>query len=593
MFEQENPFFSRRLFIFTLFQGALVSSLIARLYYLQIYKESFYKILSDKNYLQYKLTEPSRGIIVDRNNKVLASHKTNYKVFYDPSITKDKDVVQKINVLLKISPEKKTDIRSKRQNILIKDYLSWEELSILELNSHKLQGMVIEKGESRLYHFPLLTSHIIGYTSSISKEQKKEDEKNDLLWTLPGFKIGKTGLEKVYNDFLQGEAGYKKVAVDAYGKIAHSIAEEKPKKGKTLHLSIDLNVQNAVTEVLKEFRSASVTVLNIHNGEILSMVSQPQFDATIFDSKISSQQWKKIQNDSDNPLINKNIAGLYAPGSIFKLVVAYAALHENLIDENTRFSCSGYHDLGGHRFHCWKWKYGGHGSLDVMQAIAQSCDVYFYHLGLKLGQKKIAEYAKVFGYGELTGIDIPGERKGFVPDREWKKEKLKTEWFKGDTLNMSIGQGYLLATPLQNAHAVSILVNKQRKNIPHFNTKLCEKFIPVHLNKHCLDIVQEGMRCAVQEPLGTAHHYSSEDIPLAGKTASTQVSRISMKDRESGNVNGKGYFLQEHAMFVGYAPIDDPQYSISVLVEHGGGGGRVAAPVAKKVVQILQKYNYV
>lgn len=593
MFDQENPFFNRRLFLVALFQGSLVSALVARLYYLQIYKESFYKILSDKNYLQYKLTEPSRGLIVDRNNKVLASHKINYKVFFDPSITQEKDAIININRLLKIDIQNQSQIKSKKQKILIKDNLSWDELSILELNSHKLQGMVIEKGESRLYPYPMLTSHIIGYMSLVTRDEKKEEEKKDLLWTIPGFKVGKTGLEKIYNEALQGQAGFQKVAVDAYGKISHRIAEQKSKKGETLHLSIDLNIQSEVAEILKEFRSASATVLNIYNGQILAMVSHPQFDATLFDTKISSENWNKIQGDPYKPLINKNISGLYAPGSIFKLIVGYAALHENLIDENTVFSCSGHYDLGSHRFHCWKWKHGGHGSLDLIQAIAQSCDVYFYHLGLKLGQKKIAEYAKMFGYGDHTGIDIPGEMKGLVPSREWKMARFGKDWFKGDTLNMSIGQGYLLATPLQNAQVTSIFANQQRKNVPHFNTKLVEKFQPLNLKKDCLEIIQEGMRCTVQEPLGTGYVYSVDHIPLAGKTASTQVSRISMKEREEGRVNERDYFMREHAMFVGYAPLDEPQYSISVLVEHGGGGGKVAAPVAKKIVQILQKYKYV
>lgn len=588
MFEQENPFFSRRLFIFTLFQGTLVSALVARLYYLQIYKESFYKILSDKNYLQYKLTEPSRGLIVDRNNKVLASYKINYKVFFDPSITKDKNSLFKINELLKIDSLQKT----KRQKVLIKDNLSWEELSVLELNSHKLQGMVIEKGESRSYPHPELTSHIIGYMSPVAKDQQNTEEKKDLLWTIPGFKIGKTGLEKKYNAFLQGEAGYQKVAVDAYGKIAHHIAEEKPKKGNTLHLTIDFNIQKEIIDILKEFRSASAVVMNVHNGEILSMVSQPQFDSSLFESKISNENWKRIQSDPDKPLINKNISGLYAPGSIFKLVVGYAALHENLIDDETRFSCSGHHEIGSHRFHCWKWKYGGHGTLNLVQAIAQSCDVYFYHLGLKLGQKKIAEYARLFGYGDLTGIDIPGEQKGFIPTRDWKVSRFHTEWFKGDTLNTSIGQGYLLATPLQNAQVASIFANQQRKNIPHLNSKLNENFKVLNLKSDCLDIIQEGMISALQEPLGTGFVYSNEKIPLAGKTASTQVSRISMKDRAEGTVNDRDYLLKEHAMFAGYAPFDKPQYAISVLVEHGGGGGRVATPIAKRIVQILQKYNY-
>ncbi len=582
--------FTRRTFILSSIKGGLMLTLIGRLYYLTIIKGTHYKVLSDKNRIQTCLLAPSRGMIHDQNGVVLAGHKTNYRALLAPElVTLPVDLIKTIASILQLSDDHyqillKRFKRNKRQQLLIKEDLTWDELSKIEIQSEELKGILIEKGERRFYPYADMTCHTVGYVASANITDVKE---SDPLLQLPGFRIGKSGIEQLSNAQLQGKAGLKQVEVNAYGRIIRTLETFNPIKGDDLTLTIDVNVQQEVVKILSREESAGAVVMDAHNGAILALASHPTFNAQLFTDAISQRDWHDIIHHPRHPLTNKVIHGQYAPGSIFKMMVALAALNDNVIDEHTSCHCPGYYDYNGHRFHCWNWKQGGHGHVTAQSAIAQSCDTFFFNIATKLGINRIAAVAEAFGFGAQTHIELPGEKAGLIPTKEWKQRVKRQAWTGGDTINASIGQGYLLSTPLQQARMMAMLVNGLRPITPHLIKRdggCAQPALPYKVEH--IDLIKRGMDDAVNQPLGNAYRARIQNHPfsMGGKTASTQVSRITVQQRLEGTHNDRPYHLREHAMFAGFSSIEDPRYAVAVVVEHGGGGARVAAPLARDIL---------
>ena len=572
--------------------------IIGRLYYLQVYQADKYKMLADENRISTRLLIPPRGIIYDRNQEHLASNRQNFQVSIvaeqTTNVQETLDAFKKIMPLTEAEEEKiKKELKRKRSfvPIKIKDNLTWEEVAKIQLNAPSLPGIVIDEGLSRYYPFGEKMTHLLGYVSSVSDS----DVKDDPLLEVPGFKIGKAGIEKFFEKRLRGRGGNQKLEVNAYGRVMKEIEKNDGVLGERVDLSIDARLQSKAFELLGE-ESGAVVLMDVHNGEILAFVSTPSYDPNLMVTGISNDDWKALLNNERHPLTNKVIAGQYSPGSTFKMIVALAGLESGAIKPETRFFCAGKMFLGSHPFHCWK--HSGHGYLDVVQALQHSCDIFFYETAQKVGIEKIADMARRLGLGEKIGIGLDNEKAGLIPDKAWKQRRYKEPWHPGETLISGIGQGYILTTPLQLVTMMARLVNGGYEVKPTFLrvTEEEQKNIKkINLSSTYLDIVKEGMFNVVNVPGGTAYmsRFDYNGMKMGGKTGTTQVRRISLKERQTGILKESElpWRLRNHALFVGYAPHNNPKYAVVVLVEHGGGGSSVAAPIASKLLQETLKLD--
>lgn len=588
----------KRSLILAFIEFLLFMVIIFRLYYLQVYQADRYKMLADENRISTRLLIPPRGIIYDRNQELLASNRQNFQVSIvaeqTPDIQETLDAFKKIMPLSEVEEEKiKKEIRRKRSfvPIKIKDNLTWEEVSKIQLNAPSLPGIVIDEGLSRYYPFGEKMMHILGYVSSVSDN----DVKDDPLLEVPGFKIGKAGIEKLFEKRLRGRGGNQKLEVNAYGRVMKEIEKNDGVLGEKIDLSLDARLQTKAFELLGE-ESGAIVLMDVHNGEILAFVSTPSYDPNLMVTGISNEDWKALVNNEGHPLTNKVIAGRYSPGSTFKMIVALAGLESGAIKPETRFFCAGKMFLGSHPFHCWK--HSGHGYLDVVQALQHSCDIFFYETAQKVGIEKIADMARRLGLGEKVGIGLDNENSGLIPDKAWKLKARKEPWHPGETLISGIGQGYILTTPIQLVTMMSRLVNGGYEVRPSFlrvSEEEQENIKKINVSQTYLDIVKEGMYNVVNVPGGTAYmsRFDYNGMKMGGKTGTTQVRRISLKERQTGILKESElpWRLRNHALFVGYAPHNNPKYAVAVLVEHGGGGSSVAAPMASKLLQEALKLD--
>ena len=584
----------KRSLILGLGEFLLFMVIIARLYYLQVYQADRYKTLADENRISTRLLIPPRGVIYDRNQVILASNRQNFQALIvaeqTTNVQETLDAFKKIMPLSEAEEERiKKELRKNRSfvPIKIKDNLSWEEVSKIQLNAPDLPGIIIDEGLSRYYPFGEELFHVLGYVSSVSAN----DVKDDPLLEIPGFKIGKSGIEKLYEKKLRGRGGTLKLEVNAYGRIMKEIVKNEGVLGERIDLTLDDRLQMMAYELLGE-ESGGVILIDVHTGEILALASTPSYDPNRLTQGVSTQEWRELSGNERRPLTNKVVSEHYSPGSTFKMVVALAALEAGIIRPETRFFCAGKMFLGDHAFHCWK--HSGHGYLDVVQALQHSCDIYFYETAQKVGIEKIAEMARRLGLGKQVGIGIAQESPGLIPDKAWKKRRFRGArgvWQQGETLISGIGQGYVLTTPLQLVTMMARLVNGGYEVKPTF-TKVDEKervqMDKIKISSAYLDLVKEGMFSVVNIPGGTAYgsRFNYNGQMMGGKTGTTQVKRITMKERQSGIIKDKDlpWHLRSHALFVGYAPHDNPKYAVAVLVEHGGGGSSVAAPIASKLL---------
>ena len=575
-------------------QAGLISALVARLGYLQIFKYEEYSTKSDSNRIRPLIAPAPRGLIMDKNTKALTSNRHNYRLFlYTENKPNVQKTIAKLTEILALSDQDQEIILSRVKNakrksiVSLMDNLSWDDVSRIEANYHKLSGVAIENGILRSYPLPFETAHLVGYVSLPSEKDSAGQEQN--LFLHPDFRIGKSGIERSFEEALRGRFGVKYVEVNAFGIPIRTLSKKESIEGNKVSLTIDLRLQKFITERINGL-VASVVVMNVKTGEILSLVSSPSFDPNKFVEGVSKDYWKELTEDPRKPLNNKPISATYPPGSTFKLMVAIAALESGL-DPKHQVMCNGSYQLGNRVAHCWEKK--GHGSMDMSDGIKHSCNVYFFNTANKIGIEKISEVAKRFGYGEYFDVSLFGVKSGNVPSAEWKQKVFKQPWVGGDTLNTAIGQGFVLATPLQMAVVTSRIANGgvpikpylvKNKNI--YNQYLDLKDKPLADKKH-IDLVLEGMRRVVNEAGGTAYgkKINIKGFEMAGKTGTSQV--ISKREDEmSGEEMANN---QNHAIFIGLAPVGNPKYAVSVVVEHGGAGSATAAPIGKDVMLEVQK----
>lgn len=566
--------------------------IVARLYFLQVKEADKYKMMSDENRISTRFLVPPRGLIFDRNGEIIAKNEQDFQALMvaeqTPDIAETLKTFKQIVPLTEGEEQKiRKDLKNKRRFIPIKlkDNLSWNEVSKILLHAPDLPGVEINEGLSRYYPYADIYAHVLGYVGPVSDKDKKDNP----LYMVPGFKIGKSGLERYFDYKLQGKGGTIKLEVNAYGRVMNEIERNSGEEGQSLTLTLDARLQRAAYEAFGEESGAAV-VLNVRTGEILALVSTPSFDPNLFTNGISYKHWNALLKNERTPLVNKAVSGQYSPGSTFKVVVALAALEAGVIDLNTRFNCSGGLDVGNIRFHCWR--HSGHGSLNVVEALKHSCDIFFYETAMKLGIDKIHDMAVKLGMGNVLEVGLDNEKAGIIPTKAWKKARFGTSWTQGDAANSGIGQGYVLVTPLQLATMLARVVNGGYAVQPTFikpTEKELSKIKRLDISTKNIEIVKRGMFEVVNGTGGTAGRarFNINGAMMGGKTGTTQVRRISMKERSSGILRDEQlpWRLRNHALFIGFTPVDNPRYSVAVIVEHGSSGSGVAAPIASKILQ--------
>lgn len=604
---ERHKLFTRRALMLAGGKSVLLAALIGRMYYLQVVESDRYKTLADENRINLRLLAPRRGRIVDRFGIPIADNQQNYRALLISENTRDIEyTLGVLGRIIEISPaERRRTIRDVKRNrsfvpVTIRENLDWEDVSRIEVNAPDLPGIFIDVGQSRSYSYGADTAHVLGYVAAVSPKELTGDP----LLELPGFRIGKAGVEKVHDTALRGSGGSSQVEVNAFGRVIRELSRTEGQPGAEVKLTLDLGLQQFVARRLQG-ESASVVVLDVREGDVLSMVSTPGYDPNAFNRGLKPEEWKNLVSNPMSPLINKSIAGRYSPGSTFKMAVLLAALERGVIAPENQIFCSGYTELGDSKFHCWKKH--GHGLVDAKSAISQSCDVYFYEIAKRTGIDRIAAMANRLGLGVKSGIDLPGEQSGIMPTKKWKRGALDAPWHQGETLHAGIGQGYVLTTPLQLAVMTAQLANGGVAITPKL-TKLVNANPPSaepdrSLEKKSLGIptahlklVLNAMSDVVNDPvMGTARKSRIREpgMEMAGKTGTVQVRRISKAERDVGVIKNKDLPWKErdHALFVGFAPVHDPRYAISIVVEHGGGGSSVAAPIAHDILLEAQRRN--
>lgn len=597
--------FSRRTALLVGGQITLLSGLVARMYYMQIHQADRYRTLAEENRISLRLLPPPRGYIVDRFGEPMAVNVQNYRLVIIPEQAGDvAETLRRLIGLIEIGDRDRRRVlrEVKRRRIFVpvtvRDGLSWSEVSRLEVNAPDLPGVDIEVGLSRFYPQGAVAAHLLGYVSAVTEDLRTGDP----LLELPGFRIGKRGVEKRHDLALRGSAGSSEVEVNAIGRVIRELRRREGQPGQRVDLTIDASLQANVAERLAGEKSAAVVVLDVRNGDILAMVSTPSFNPNAFNEGLSGPEWRRLINNPLSPLTNKAITGQYAPGSTFKIAVMLAALEAGIPPEHETY-CPGHVKLGNQRFHCWKRT--GHGNMTMIEAMRESCDVWFYKVALKLGIDKIAVAARRLGMGERLGVDLDGEKPGLIPTRAWKKAVIGRRWQRGETLIGAIGQGYVLATPLQLAVMMARVINGGHAIVPRIQRGLAgdvgvepsDDSEPgsIGYSPAMLELVATALDSAVNNPRGTAYksRIRTPSMAMGGKTGTAQVRRISVAERKTGVLKNSQLAWRErdHALFVGYAPVQTPRYAISVLVEHGGGGSSKAAPIAKDILTMAQKLD--
>jgi len=581
-------------------QLVLLAVIVLRLYYLQVYQADRFKTLAEDNRISMRLLIPPRGMILDRNQEIIAGNRQNFQAMIiaeqTNNIQETLDAFKQIIPLSEAEEERiKKDLRRYRRfvPIRLKEGLSWEDVSSILLASSDMPGVVIDEGLSRHYPYGKQMAHILGYVSAVSERDIARDA--DPLLGMPGFKIGKDGIEKMFDRKLRGKGGNLKLEVNALGRVMKEIERVDGIAGERMDLTIDVRLQQKAFELFGEESGAAV-LLDVNTGEILAFVSTPAYDSNHFVDGISNEIYRGLLADEKSPLMNKATAGQYSPGSTFKMIVALAALEAGVITKDSRVSCQSKMRLGSHFFHCWKKE--GHGALNVVEALQHSCDIFFYEIAQRLGIERISAMARRFGLGDVTDVGFDSEKTGLIPDRSWKVKRFKEPWHPGETLIAGIGQGYVLTTPLQLAVMTATIANGGYQVRPTFipqDREALENRSNLGIRQNYMDIIRDGMCAVVNKPGGTAYasRFNYNGQQMCGKTGTTQVRRISMKERQTGILKEDQlpWKFRNHALFVGYAPHDNPRYAVAVLVEHGGGGSAVAAPIASKLLLEVLKLD--
>ena len=628
---------SRRSAVLGIGQLLLTGFLGGRLYQLQVTQNRRYKRLSDKNQFDLRVVAPPRGRIYDNKMRLIAGNAESFQLRMTPMHVKDMArTLRSLSRVINLPDSVQASVleTAKKQpsfrELIVRRNLTQRELARLAIRSAYFSGVSFEKSLRRIYPQGALTCHITGYVSPISSD---EIERDSSLLQMPDLSTGKIGVEYAQEPSLRGMPGYERIEVNARGRPIRVLRDTDPKAGNDLQLSIDIGVQLHASKVLRHGRSEVVSfgekdvqaglatnpelvahitsgddlilrdskgrltppesgaavVMDIHTGNVVSLVSTPMYDPNMFTEKLLTRDWRRLNNHPRRPLLNRSTSGMYAPGSTFKMVVGLAALEAGIISETSSFFCKGDMELGNATFHCWRK--GGHGRMNITSALEQSCDVYFYEEALKTGIKRIRNMALRLGLGDVTGLDIPGEKSGIIPSHEWKLATHGKVWTPGETVVAAIGQGYVLTTPLQLAVMTARIANGKYAVNPSLvmhDPNTPPVFEPLNIPESALAIIRKGMLAVTDGPLGTARNYALSKTygGMAGKTGTVQVKRITKQQREDGitkNID-RPWKERDHALFVAYAPIIAPKYAISIVVEHGGSGSSMAAPIARDIM---------
>jgi penicillin-binding protein 2 len=630
--QETQRIFTRRALLLGGAKLGLFSALAGRLYYLQVVEADRYRTLSEDNQFNLELLPPIRGRILDRNGQALADNRDNFRI--DIVAEQTPDVARTLATLREVVDIEDWDFKrvlreTKRKRgfvpITVVENLSREDISKVAINTPYLPGIRIDVGRSRNYPFGATAVHLTGYVAAVSEPELTGDP----VLELPDFRIGKSGIEKRYDLEMRGSSGQRQVEVNALGRIIRKLPGNEGQPGRDISLTVDVRLQELTARRLAQGKSEIVNtddpraaqalagrkatlplgkmvnldkngmiappesgaavVMDVHRGDVLALVSTPGYDPNLFNKGLSPSDWERLLSNPRSPMNNKSVTGQYSPGSTFKMIVCLAALDADVATPDTEVFCPGHMQLGNARFHCWKKH--GHGKLDMAGALEQSCDIYLYEMAKRIGIDRIADMARRFGFGEKLGIDLPGESRGLMPSREWKQATRGEAWQQGETLITGIGQGFVLCTPLQMVTMTARLVNGGIAVVPRLvrDPSAAEpsfeavKVIPGHLS-----LVIEGMERVVNGKRGTARAVprKSDTFQFGGKSGSVQVKRISKAERLAGKIKNEDrpWRDRDHAMFVAYAPLEAPRYAVAVVVEHGGSGSSMAAPIARDIL---------
>jgi penicillin-binding protein 2 len=564
-----------------------------RLLWLQVFQKNKYSILSDRNRFKEWKIAAERGLILDRFNNKIAENRQLYRIALIKGDVTDLDfVLITLNKFLRLDSEiiekTKTDFTKLRkfQPYVINKNLTWAEFSKINSNLFILNGVQPFISMERHYNYPYEFAHVLGYVG-VPNENDLQNQKDDLFRT-PGIKIGKLGIEKILNRELIGTPGFTRFEVNAAGRAVRTVEFVDGISGNALKTSLDLELQKLTYQKFGRYAGSAIA-MDIKTGEVLACVSTPSFDTNKFAFGITQPEFNELLKNERKPLINKFLSGQYSPGSVVKPIIALAALENKIVDQDYTHFCSGKIELYGQEFYCWKD--GGHGKINLKDAIKKSCDIYFYEVARLLGVDRLAETIRKFNFGQTTLKDFDEEKKGLVPDTKWKKNILGKPWLLGETLITGIGQGYILATPMQICKSMAELANGGYVVNPTFYLDEKSKLSRMDFDTENIKIINEALVAATNEPGGTS--YSSRligKLKFAGKTGTSQVTKLTIKDREdNANPNSREYKYRDHSLFAGFGPIEEPKYAIAVVAEHAGPGSRVAAPIASSMFDFLFK----
>lgn len=575
----------------------LVALITLRLWELQIINYNKYKSLSESNRIRNVIANGPRGIIYDRNKKVIVTNRPSFNLTFTPENGQDLDFILSLCQdrlgLSQGEVKKKVRFSYLEKEIILKRDIAYADLAFIEERKLDLPGIGLQIEPLRDYIYGPLASHVLGYVGEINEKQLQGNKNSHNGFYRLGDLIGQYGLEREFEDLLKGNKGNRLVEVDSLGRELKLVKKEVLRQGNNLVLTIDLKLQHFIEDIFKD-KSGAVVVLDPYSGENLALVSHPAFDPNLFAGGISQQNWVNLINNGMKPLQNRAIQGQYSPGSVFKIITATAGLETGIITPSTRFYCPGYFFFGGRAFHCWRER--GHGSVDIHRALVESCNVFFYNVGARLGIDRIAKYASLYGLGNPLGITLGNEKGGTVPSSIWKKKTLGQKWYSGETISVSIGQGYTSVTPLQLATMISAVANGGKvyrpllvKRIESPEGKVIKEFKPqllrsIPLQTFSLGIIRKGLWGVINEPRGTGGRAHVPGIEAAGKTGTAQIVGLGKGGGEKGPAH-----LKDHAWFVCFAPFDHPQIAMAILAEHSGKGGAAAAPIAQKIIEFYLK----
>ncbi|MEM9011354.1 MAG: penicillin-binding protein 2 [Pseudomonadota bacterium] len=591
------PSITRRGLLLAGGQLGLIGVLGWRMRQLQVEETERYRLLAEENRINTRLIPPARGLIFDRNGTLVAENRQNYRIVIVQEQAGDAAaMLDRLGQLIPISADRRervlADVASRASFVPVSvvEHMDWRDFARVAVNAPSLPGIIPEVGLSRHYPYGPDFAHVIGYVGPVSERDLDATPDPEPLLQIPKFQIGKSGIETRAEDVLRGEAGASRIEVNSVGRVMRELDRTDGRPGQNLQVTLDQDLQSAALDAMQG-QSAAVVVMDVRSGDLLVLASAPSFDPNTFVYGISSRDWQALNGDIYRPLYNKAISGTYPPGSTFKMVVALAALEAGEVTPGDRVFCPGFTRLGNRRFHCWRR--GGHGHMNLRDSLKQSCDVYYYEIARRVGVDRITEMAQRLGLGTAPDLPIPAISGGLTPTRAWKERIHDESWQVGDTFNAGIGQGYVLASPLQLAimtariasgNAVVPRVIRAVDDLPLARPEVAS----LGISERSLRQVRDGMFAVSNERRGTAYssRIAEETMAMAGKTGTSQVRQITAAERAQGVWRNEDlpWERRDHGLFVGYAPYDDPRYAISVVVEHGGGGSSAAAPIAQRLM---------